>query len=198
MHLLQQPWRLEYNKMVLQESLFPVEKRKACTQCPPSKNNMARYREIDAHLRRRLSEASENPNATQRQQRMLFLKRLIDKNLDRISQSDRKITYFHEVNDYLRRRMCEVAKNPGAAPEHKQERAVFLHKLLDANMGRIFHARSPDLWGDPQRAKLLKTHDEPLGKKRGLAVQKQPEQKILIPKELLMERPIEEERLAYA
>jgi len=78
---------------------------------------------------------------------------------------EKKIANYHRVSDHLRRRMREADRIKDE--DARQARHDFLYRLLDANMGRIFHERSPSLWPDIEP---VRHHAHQFRKKEGRVV----------------------------
>ena len=109
--------------------------------------------------------------------------------------SEEKIAYYHEVDSHLRRRLHEAGRAPDS--EKKQQRLLFLHKLLDANMGRVFHERDPKNNPDLQEWKIFGNAPAKPEEKRQPVLQK-PALLVMAEKEipiLRMRFPLHEEAL---
>jgi len=61
--------------------------------------------------------------------------------------SEEKLLQYYRTNDILRTRLCRISKFPASAK--KDSLVQLLYQRIDENMGRIFHARNPEKWPDP-------------------------------------------------
>jgi len=84
-------------------------------------------------------------------QTMFREKRLYGDEPDRLPHhpSEEKISYYHKVNNHLRRRLREATRE--LDPEKRQQRADLLYRLIDVNLARVLHERNPEKWPDPHR-----------------------------------------------